>query len=150
MTLPWRLEALGALVCASAVTLPARPGAVVEYRTAVMKSLGGHMKALTLITTGGIGYTEQAALHASSIDDIARILPSLFPPGTGPEAVKTDALAAVWKDASGFKAAAERLQAEGASLVRSARGKDAAALRAQAEVVAKTCSACHDAYRVSR
>lgn len=115
-----------------------------------MKSLGGHMKALTLIVTGGVGYPEQASLHASSIDDIARILPSLFPPGTGPEAVKTEALPAVWKDAPGFKAAAQRLQVASAGLLRSLKGKDADASRAQTEALARSCAGCHDAYRVSR
>jgi cytochrome c556 len=152
MTLPWRLEALGALVCASALTLPARPGpgAIVDYRTAVMKSLGGHMRALTLITAGGVGYADQASLHARSIEEIARVIPSLFPVGTGPGSVKTDALDTIWKDEAGFKAAAEKLRAGSASLARAAKGTDAAALKAQAEVVARACSACHDAYRVSR
>ena len=115
-----------------------------------MKSLAGHMRAVTLIAVGKVGYPEQAVLHAVSIDDTARIVPSLFPPGSGPETVKTEALASLWKDAAGFRAAAARLQAESASLVRAAKGKDTAALRAQAEAVSKACSACHDVYRQSR
>jgi cytochrome c556 len=144
------LPAVAAFLCAAPVSPSARPAPVVEYREAVMKSLAAHLRAVTLIATGSVLYRDQAAAHASSIDDAARTLTTLFPPGSGPEAAKTEALDGVWKDEAGFRAAAARLQAESAGLVGAAKRNDAAALRAQAEAVSKACAACHDVYRQAR
>jgi cytochrome c556 len=139
------------VVAGAAAGAPASgPSAVVAYRDSVMKSLGGHMKALGLIAAGQVDYRAHAALHAAAIEGTARVLPSLFPAGSGPDRVKTEALAAVWTDAEGFAAAAARLQAESAKLADAARNADPALLREEAKAVGKACSACHDAYRTPR
>ena len=127
-----------------------RPVPAVEYREAVMKSLAGHLRALVLIGGGSVGHPEQAALHAASIEETARILPTLFPPGSGPDSARTEALPTVWTDAEGFKSAVGRLQSESGSLLRAARGGDREALRVRVEAVSKACSACHDSYRHAR
>jgi cytochrome c556 len=128
----------------------AQPGAVVKYREAAMRSLASHMNALTLIVEGAVPFDDQLFLHASAIGDLARVLPALFPTGSGPEAVKTDVLAAVWKDAAGFKSAAGRFRDESEKLQRAAKAPDLPAVRAQAQAVSRACTACHDAYRMKR
>jgi cytochrome c556 len=128
----------------------AQPGALVKYREAAMRSLASHMNALTLIVEGAVPFDDQVALHASAIGDLARVLPALFPSGSGPEAVKTDALTAVWKDAPGFKSVAGRFRDESEKLQRVAKAPDLPAVRAQAQAVSRACTACHDAYRMKR
>lgn len=129
---------------------PSAAAAVVAYREAVMKSLSGHMKALGLIAAGQVGYAAHATLHASAIAEIARVLPELFPAGSGPDRVKTDALPAVWTDAAGFAAAAARLQSESGRLDAAARAGAPGSLRQPAANVGKACTACHEGYRVAR
>jgi cytochrome c556 len=85
-----------------------------------------------------------AAMHAVAVDMVA-----LFPPGTGPDAVKdTKAKAEVWSKRQDFEAAAKRYLDESAKLVEVAKGGDAAAFATQFGAVGKSCGGCHDTFRV--
>jgi cytochrome c556 len=85
---------------------------------------------------------------ATSLAKWARALPTMFPPGAGPEAgVPTRAKPDIWTDRAGFErrgadyaAAAERLRDLAAA-------GDAAGFKAQIAVVSAACDACHAVYK---
>lgn len=86
---------------------------------------------------------------ASVLGRWARVLPTLFPRGTGEgaTAIATNAKGEVWTDQAGFaKAAADYAQAADALAAR-ASADDAPGFSEQLGVVAKACDACHDKYK---
>lgn len=92
-----------------------------------------------------------AAIRTASkvLTDTGNLQYSWFPRGSGPEAgVKTAAKPEIWSDAAGFSAAQKGFQAEAVKLGQAAAKGDVGALRAQAGATGKTCSACHNKFRV--
>lgn len=83
-----------------AVALTLAPNAVradqelIDYRNAVMGSIGGHTTALVAIVKGNVPYTQDAPVHARAIEPLSKMAEHIFPPTlkTG----KTDALPAIW------------------------------------------------------
>lgn len=126
----------------------APPPGVVVYREAIFSSFGTHMKSMSLIAKGKVDRpARDLAVHAQAIASGAALLPALFPEGTGPDAVKTEALAAIWTDGAGFAAAAEALQAEATKLVELATAGDLDGAKAQLGNVGKACGSCHESFR---
>ncbi len=79
----------------------------------------------------------------------ARVLPTLFPEGTGQGTtpLETHALPAVWSDRAGFEKAAASYAAAADKLQDFAKNDDSAGFASQLAAVAKTCDACHDNYK---
>ncbi|MCB9680323.1 MAG: cytochrome c [Alphaproteobacteria bacterium] len=138
---------LSTFAATMAVSGDAAPADVVTYRQTVFDGLGSHMKATGMIVKGKAGGVDDLAAHAEAIHATSLLIPSLFPAGTGPDAVKTDALPALWTDHAGFEAAAKKLQDESAKLVTVAKTKDLDAFKAQFGAVGKSCGGCHEHYR---
>ena len=135
---------------AAAVAAPvaSAPEKVVAYRQAEMSLLGRHMKAARLIVSGEVARPQDLVrhaegLHAGSVDLIA-----LFPEGTGPAKVKTEAKAEVWSKPADFATAVKNYQDASAKFVEVAKTGDLAASKAQLDKVGETCGGCHDAFKV--
>jgi cytochrome c556 len=79
----------------------------------------------------------------------AKVLPTLFPEGSGPgeATVKTQAKPVVWTDRAGFEQAAANYGAATAKLVELANANDAAGFKAQLTEVSAKCDACHAVYK---
>jgi cytochrome c556 len=86
------------------------------------------------------------ARAAAAEAQLARDLPSWFPPGTGPDRVSTYARAEVWTRNSDFRARANELALALDDLGKAARSGNVGQLRAQQERVAEACQACHRSY----
>lgn len=118
----------------------------ITERQAVMKLIGGNMGGIKNSIAAGDAKSVQAA--AGAIANVAPLIPSLFPKGSGAEAGKTKALAKIWEDESGFKGAAEKLAAEAGALAKAAGGGDMKAVGAQfAKMGKEACGGCHQTYR---
>ena len=65
----------------------------VQYRQAVMKSIGGHMASMATILKNQV-HMEDLVLHARGLAGLADIAPEIFPEGSNTE--KSKALPAVW------------------------------------------------------
>lgn len=85
--------------------------------------------------------------RATQIEAFAQQVPSLFPPGTGPEAGKTEAKADIWRNPDDFLAKSRDFAAAAKAFRTAAQGSDLAAMRAAHGELGKTCKACHDLYR---
>lgn len=125
------------------------PESVVKYRQTVMSEVGKHMRASTMIAKGEITTRPNDLVgHAVAIHDASIGFVELFPAGTGPDKVKTEAKAEIWTDAAKFAAAARSFQDETGKLVDIAKAGDLAGYTAQIAKVGDTCGACHDPFKV--
>lgn len=137
---------LGIGIAAEAQNAPAQ---VIKQRQELMKSNGAAAKTLTQMMKGEKPYDQKAAHQAAvTIDNNAKQIPSLFPPGSGAEAgVKTGALPAIWQNKTDFDAKAKNLGEQAAKLV---AANDEAGVKAQFGNVGKACGGCHETYRAKQ
>ena len=133
------------------IALPAvaadKPVDVVRYRQSVMKAMGAHMNATSLVVKKQISDRSQLLAHATSIRDLSAGLAAFFPADTAPDKVKTGAKAELWQKLPEFRAAADSLRAEAGKLADAAKKGDAKAFDAQFARVGAACNACHDRFR---
>jgi cytochrome c556 len=125
-----------------------RPADVVKYRQSVMKAMGAHMTAMSLVVKKQVSDRTQLAAHAAAIRDLSGGLPRFFPRGTGSDRTKTAAKNEIWQHFAEFEAASRKLQRESNTLAEAAKRGDAKAFDAQFENVANACAACHRDFRV--
>lgn len=125
---------------------PADPVAFMKTRHDNYEDLGKNFKVL--LDNSKLGTPDMAAVSAAAakVNEYAGQMGTWFPPGTGPEAGKTEAKANIWTDRADFDAKLANLQTEAGKLV-TAAGTDAAAFKAQFGPTGGTCKACHDVYR---
>jgi cytochrome c556 len=84
---------------------------------------------------------------AARMDQMARQLPSWFPPGSGEESgADTKAKPLIWTDPSGFRRKASDLQSAVSQLDAAAQKGDLQRLRAAQRTVSTACNACHEVY----
>lgn len=128
------------------------PENVIKYRQSVMGALGGHAGAIAGVVKGEVGFTDHVAAHARAISETSKLVVEVFPEGTSDAAgFDTRALPKIWEDWSGFKEAAEKLEAESAKLVEIAEnGGDTRAIGAQFVAVGKACGGCHKPFRAEK
>lgn len=135
--------ALG-VVLALSPGLASADQAQIDYREAVMESIGGHMKALVAIVKGNVPYTQDAPVHARAIQPLAEMAGHIFPPES--QTGKTEALPAIWEKPEKFKAAMTAFQTAAADLAKAADG-DPTALAGAVGALGKTCKGCHDDFK---
>ena len=125
---------------------PADPVAFMKTRHENYEDLGKNFKVL--LDNSKLGTPDMAAVSAAAakVNEYAGQMGTWFPPGTGPEAGKTEAKANIWTDRADFDAKLANLQTEAGKLV-TAAGTDAAAFKAQFGPTGGTCKACHDTFR---
>lgn len=125
-----------------------QPEAAIKYRSLVMKAMGAHMNAMSMVVKKQVSDRSRLAVDAEALRGLAAGLPALFPKGTGPDVARTAAKPDVWQRWPEFNAASKRLESETARLLQLARGKDAAAFDKQFEAVNAACNECHQQFRV--
>jgi cytochrome c556 len=119
---------------------------IVEYRHVLMEAMGKHMGAASRIVRGQVERPQDLALHARALNELGAPLTELFPAGTGPDAVPTDSLPAVWERWDEFVAAAAAYQQATAAFVE-ATATEGADTGAAFREVGRTCGGCHDTFR---
>jgi cytochrome c556 len=145
--------ALGAValagVQAQAQADPSWIGKTIAARQASLAMSAVTFSAMKHATDGGAEAKTQG-FAANALARWAKVLPTMFPAGTGQDnamSAKTRALPSVWSDKAGFdKAAADYADAT-AKLLDLAKANDTAGFKTQLTVVDATCDACHATYR---
>jgi cytochrome c556 len=123
----------------------------ITTRQDAMKAQGGAMRTLTPMVRGEAPFNQQAAVQAvTTIHNTAKVIPSVFPQGSGPEAGKTDALPVIWQNWTDFQAKAKALETESEKLLQLAQAGDEAGFKAQFPAVGRSCGGCHETYRVKK
>ena len=124
------------------------PENVIKYRQSVLKAIGGHTGAIVAVVKGEVSYVGDVAAHARAIHEMSKLLPGLFPEGTGRDNYpETRALPALWNDRAKFEASAKDLQVQSAKLAEVAEGGDIAAIGAQLQNLGNACGSCHKPFR---
>jgi cytochrome c556 len=112
------------------------------------EDLGDSMKAINRELKGGSPAIPTIQRHAAAIAEFAPQVPSLFPPGTGPETGnRTRAKAEIWSDGQTFRQRAEAFNAEATRFNQAAQSGDIAAVRAALPGLGDSCKNCHDRFR---
>lgn len=119
----------------------------VKYRQAVMTVVGSNFKPMGAMVKGEIPF--DAAVFARHASDLAAItgvdILRGFPEDS--EGGDSEAKPDIWLDWEDFKAKMEDMSRESAALAKVATGGDKGAIKAQFGKTAKTCKACHKAYK---
>ncbi len=125
------------------------PAAVIEYRHQAFQGMGKHLKAVSMAAKGRVTLPQKdLLLHTKALARAAQLLPGWFPPGTGAaKESKSDALSAIWTNASGFQEAAGAFQTATKALVAVAEAGEADGLLPAVKKVGASCGGCHDAFR---
>jgi cytochrome c556 len=151
----WKFSLAAATAVAAAVAVMVSVhaedvAAVVATRQAAMKTLSANVKIISDFTEGKAD--QSAAVEAATtLVATAQKVPSLFPPGTGMDALpgKSGAKPEIWTQKEEFEADASTLLKGIQALLESTRGGDAAATRERLLAVGKEgCGTCHSAFRV--
>lgn len=124
------------------------PQPIIEGRQSALRDIGAAFKGITDELKKAAPSLPSIRQHARQIDDLARYQYRWFPAGTGPESdVETAARPQIWKQPAEFKAAQAAFGEHVAKLAKVAEGSDLTAIKAQWQVLGKTCKGCHDKFR---
>lgn len=125
------------------------PQLTARYRETMMKGVGAHMGQLGLVLKGKIDRQQDLLGNAQAIEAAAQQFGQLFPEGTGPDKVKTHALAAVWKQPKDFEQANAAWLKASQGLVAAIQAKpfDEAKVKAAWGDLGKSCGGCHDTFK---
>lgn len=124
-----------------------RAAAFQHERHEKYEAIGDAMKVISRELKGDNPDLAAVRKNAAIINAFAPQIPSLFPPGTGPDAGKTDAKAEIWQKPDDFLAKSRDFTAATKAFNAAAQGSDLAVIRAAHGTMGKTCKACHDLYR---
>lgn len=134
------------VVCAMALSQVAMADGQAEigYRQGIMSSVGGHMKAMISILKGGV-HKDDFRFHAHAIADLAKIVPDIFPAGSGDG--KTEALPAIWEKPDQFKQAVQKFVDAANGLSSAADSGDPSKIGPAVKALGEACKGCHDDFR---
>lgn len=119
-----------------------------DKRIATMKELGGNMKDIAGVAKGEAAYTPALNKNAERVNEIAKMLPSLFLDGSDTETDR--AKPEIWTKTAEFAAAAKEFEGASEALVTAVATGDQDTIGAALGSVGKTCGGCHKPFRVPK
>lgn len=131
------------LLLGTALPAAADQGAI-DYRQAIYKSIGGHMSAISGILKREVPHTDDLALHARGLADLAPVTEHIFPEGSADG--RTKARAAIWEDAEDFDAKRSDF-INAAAALGDVADADMNTYVEAFRTLGGTCKACHDDYK---
>jgi cytochrome c556 len=138
--------AVAALAVVPAQAQFSKPERAVEYRQAAFTLMNNHMGRISQAVQGKAPYEKDAVLRSAEIVEFVGKLPyEAFAPGT--DLMESKAKPVIWKEEAKFKQLATDMQAETVKLTAAAKTGNLDNVRTQFRATAKSCDACHDAYR---
>ena len=114
------------------------------YRQGVMSVVGGHMKSMATSLKGGI-HMDEFAVHAHGMANISKIVPNVFPEGSGDG--KTEALAEIWENKAEFKAAMDKFLEAADGMAVAADTGEMASIGPAIKALGGSCKGCHDDFK---
>lgn len=142
------------LLLAAALTASALPAMAqfqkaedaVKYRQGAFSVMAAHFSRLGAMASGKVPFdAKQAQDNAAVVEFMSKLPWAGFTPDT--KGVKSKAKDDVWAEKAKFDQGSEKMMAEAAKLNAAAKAGNLDALKAAFGETAKTCKACHDAYR---
>ena len=137
---------LSLLLALPATAQFAKPEDAIKYRKASFTVMGAHFGRVGAMAAGRVPYDAKAAAENA---DIALAMSKLhwtaFPEGS--DKGDTRAKPEIWKDATKFKDAADKMQAELVKVSAAAKQGNLDALKTAFGPAGATCKNCHDNFR---
>lgn len=115
-----------------------------KYRQGVMRTVGGHMSSLSSILRGQV-HLDNLGFHAKGMADLAKIVPNVFPEGSGVS--KSEALPEIWENPDDFKAAVDKFVKAANGISAAANDGDKAGIGPAMKALGQACKGCHDNFR---
>jgi cytochrome c556 len=147
------LALVGAGALASAVGIPPQSSGLTAEQIIAARQASFDMSVMTMtelkIAVRDGTDVKKQFYPATTLTRWAKVLPTLFPAGTGAgeTALDTHAKTEIWTDRAGFAKAAIDYAAAADRLSALAQAGDAEGFKEQLAVVEKTCDACHATYK---
>jgi cytochrome c556 len=131
-----------------AAPLLASAGGTVKSRIANYRQLGAAFKNVSDELKSGSPQMIIIQMSARTIRNASRQQYAWFPRGSGPApGVKTRAKAAIWTQASDFKAAQDNFAKQAEAFAGVVKGGDVDQIRAAAKRLGGACAPCHRQFR---
>ncbi|MCB1691884.1 MAG: cytochrome c [Pseudomonadales bacterium] len=118
--------------------------AEIKYRQAVMKAVGGHMASMGAILRGRT-HLGDLDVHANAMAELAQIVPTVFPEGSGDG--KTEALPAIWEKADDFKKHVDEYVKAANDMADAANSGEMGRIGPAIQALGQSCKGCHDNFR---
>ena len=118
---------------------------VIKYRQGVMKAIGGHMSASSLIVRGKVSYKPQLQEHANALKILSSDIPALFPDDS--DFGETRAKAEVGGKRDDFVKAADVSKQSIADFLAAVEQGKPDAIAASFQKVGDGCKGCHKDFR---
>lgn len=123
-----------------------KPEDAVKYRQGAFTVMAAHFGRLGAMANGRMPFDAKVAQDNAALVEVMSKLPFAgFTPDT--QGLKTKVKPEAWAEKAKFDQGAEKMQAEVAKLNAAAKTGNLDNLKAAFGETAKTCKACHDAYR---
>lgn len=123
-----------------------KPEDAVKYRQGAFTVMAAHFGRLGAMANGRVPFDAKVAQDNAALVEVMSKLPFAgFTPDT--QAIKTKVKPEAWAEKAKFDQGAEKMQAEVVKLNAAAKTGNLDNLKAAFGETAKTCKACHDAYR---
>jgi cytochrome c556 len=121
----------------------AKPEDAVKYRKSAFQLIRSHFGRMQAVMKGQSPYDKaEIQANVAVLSTLAALPWQAFPAGTESK----DALADIWSDPAGFKAAQDKFKAAVGKLSAAADAGDLEKLRSAYADVGASCKACHDVY----
>jgi cytochrome c556 len=117
----------------------------IKYRQAMMKAIGGHMSASSLIVRGKVSHQADLKGHASALKQLSTDIPRLFPEDS--DFGETHAKPEIWERWDDFAKAADTFKASAAKFQEVVESGNADNIKTAYKNVGKSCKGCHKDFR---
>ena len=145
-----RLALFALAAACAALSVPAaaqfaKPEDAVKYRQSAMFMQSQHFGRIAAMANGRVPYDQASAVANAEIVAMVSQLPwsGAYAPGTEGGKAKAE----IWKEPAKFKEHSDKLVADTAKLLATAKTGNLEALKAAVGSVGGTCKACHDSFR---
>ncbi len=118
-----------------------------DYRTAIMETMRGHIRAASMTVRGLVDDRGQLLSHAQGMANSAQEFENLFPEGSN--VGESEALPVIWEEPDEFAGAIAMVQEASAAFVAAAESGDAEKIGGAFRELGGACRGCHDRYRVA-
>lgn len=139
--------ALAALAGTATAQDAGEPKDLVEYRQAVMSSLGGHTGAIGRIVKGQVD-ADHVMAHAEAIAATAPVVEDIWWENSGfDDYDRTNALPEIWSQPDDFQDRIDEFQAAARDFVEAVETGERARIIEGFRALGNSCGGCHDNYR---
>lgn len=138
----------GLIVAVPAAAADPDPDASINYRKAVMSSIGDNMKAIAMMVKGQIPADQKMAYHAQAMALASLSAPEAFRPNTdGKGTEKTTAKTEVWDNWDEFESKLKDLTEAAYGMLALAAAGKSDSYGDQLQKLGGVCKGCHDDFR---